>query len=372
MLFRRAFAAVLGGILACCTTTVLASEAPDPGATLTVPLSAGAIYPAEYNGDVRALPPIIVPSYFHLWNEFDAPPSQKPPAQSPSGPTQPDTNVALAAMPGTIANFAGLHFNQSFSGSQVGAGFPPDTNGDVGLDYYIQSVNDAWGIYDKTTGALVAGFTENQLWAGAGTGTQCDANNFGDPVVLYDAFADRWILTNFAFGVSGGNPAAPFYQCIAVSKTSDPVAGGWYLYAVRMDTGAVGAPPVNTLNDYGKFGLWTDCLYMGANGFLMPTGTFNGSIFASFDRAALYAGTALSSSNSSIGFISGSSAPYTMIPANLLGTQAASLPAAGTPEYFVVESNTAFAFDVRKFQHGATACGSGSSLSSASSVSQTS
>jgi len=359
MLFRRAFAAaVLGWILACVAMPMAGAAAPDPGATLTVPLNAGAIYPAEYDGDVRALPPILVPSYFHLWNEFEGPPSQKPPPQTPSGATQPDANVALAAMPGTIANFAGLYFNQSLSGSQVGAGWPPDTNGDVGLDYYIQSVNDAFGIYNKTTGALVAGFTENQLWAGAGTGTQCDANNFGDPVVLYDAFADRWILTNFAFGISGGNPVSPFYQCIAVSKTSDPVAGGWYLYAVRMDPGGAGAPPVGTLNDYGKFGLWTDCLYMGANGFLMPAGSFNGSVFASFDRSALYAGSPLSSSNSSIGFISGATAPYTMIPANILGTQVASQPAAGTPEYFVVESSTAYAFDVRKFQKGATSCGS--------------
>jgi len=188
-----------------------ADQAPDPGATPTVSLSGAAILPAHFDGDVRALPPIPDLNYFHMWNEFESPPNQKPPPPV-GGPSAPMSIIANAPMPAASANFAGLSFGQTVSGGQVGGGWPPDTNGDVGPTYYIQAVNDAWGIYSKANGALVAAFTENQLWSGAGTNTPCDAKNTGDPVVLYDALADRWILTNFAFAVSGGTPVAPFYQ----------------------------------------------------------------------------------------------------------------------------------------------------------------
>ena len=110
-------------------------------------------------------------------------------------------------------------------------------------------------------------------------GRSATPNSFGDPVVVYDQLANRWILTNFAF-ISFPGPG-PFYQCFAVSQTSDPVAGGWFLYAVRIDQGAV---PAGTLPDYGKFGHWNDgCLYMGANAFDI-NGAFSGNIFASFSK----------------------------------------------------------------------------------------
>jgi hypothetical protein len=370
---QRAFATCVFGLAALWSVIVqpVHAQAPSaPGSAMTVPVSESAIYPAEYNGDVRALPPpLMAPDSYYTPNEFEAPPNQKPHAQAPAAPQTPQ--LALAAMPAPTSNFAGMSFSTTFGGTQVGAGWPPDTNGDVGPTYYIQAVNTGYGIFSKATGALVAGFTENQLWSGAGTGTKCDTANRGDPIVLYDAQADRWILTNFAFSTAGGKPIGPFYQCFAVSKSGDPVAGGWYLYAVRMDSGATGAPPSGTLNDYGKFGLWTDCLYMGANGFTASTGSYAGAEFAAFDRTALFSGAALTSSNSSIGFISGTVA-FTMVPANILGSAAASLPPAGTAEYFVSESLSLFTFEVRKFQHGATACGATSTLSAATNVSQTS
>ncbi|HET9189132.1 MAG TPA: hypothetical protein VFN69_00995 [Rudaea sp.] len=276
-------------------------------------------------------------------------------------------------MPAPSANFAGLGFDENVTdgtpgGTTAGAGWPPDTNGDVGETVYIQAVNDAFAIYNKSTGARLAAFTEDWLWSGATTGTPCDNNNQGDPVVLYDAVAHRWILTNFAFAVDASfNPIKPFYQCFAVSKSNDPVSGGWWLYAVKMDTGAVGQPPDNTFNDYGKFGLWNDgCLYGGFNGFNNATGTYAGPIFASFNTANMYAGAALTGS---IGFISNSTL-FSMFPANLLGTSVGSMPPVGTSAYFVNESLVALRFEVRKFTPGAN-CGGGGTLGTATNVSQT-
>jgi hypothetical protein len=352
----------------------------------TVPLADTDIVPTEYNGDLRDLPQVTytTPRYLHMWNDFAEPRPSRPPVAATNEPTAPA--ISLAPMPASSKNFAGLGFNDSVTGGQAGAGWPPDTNGDVGPTVYIQAVNDAFGIFDKATGSRFPAFTEDQLWSVSGlpSSNPCFSNNQGDPVVLHDGLADRWILTNFGFATTTdtmGNtvPLAPFYQCIAVSKSADPVSGGWWFYAVPMDTGGSGKPPVNTFNDYGKFGVWTDCLYEGANGFNNSTGNYAGAIFAAFSRTAIFAGQALSSTNSSIGFIcTGTDAngvctgPFTMIPANLLGISAASQPPVGTPEYFVNESNSAFAFDVRKFVQGATMCGAGSMLGASTAVTQTS
>ncbi len=375
------FVRVVCSLLVVMTATVVMSFAPGQIAAQQLEIDAPAqgaastyampvVLPSEYNGDLRDLPytSYTVPHYFHMWNEFDEPEGVQP-AQLGAPVEDKPNNSPLAPMPAPSANFAGLGFDENVTGGTAGAGWPPDVNGDVGPTVYIQSVNDAYAVYNKATGARIAAFTEASLWSTASTGTVCDTDNEGDPVVLHDPLTDRWILTNFAFAFnSSGNEIAPFYQCFAVSKTSDPVTGGWYLYAVKMDTGGTGKPPANTLNDYGKFGVWTDCLYMGANGFNATSGSYVGAIFASFSKSDMYSGAPLTSS---IGFISTTNNPFTMIPSNLLGSSAASLPPTGTPNYFVSQSNAALNFEVRKFTAGAN-CGAGGTLSAATTVSQTS
>ena len=304
--------------------------------------------PSEFNGDVRNLSP-GPPRYLHIWNEYEEPPSHKPPPTNV--PERPAPVELDAPMPSPTHNFPGLSFTTPLGTDEAGAGWPPDTNGDVGPVYFIQAVNDAWGIFDKATGTLTAGFTENQLWAAAASGTPCDSDNFGDPVAIHDGLADRWVLTELRFrhSTASNNPIAPFYQCIAVSKTSDPVAGGWHLYAVQMDVGTPGAPPSHTFADYPKFGFWTDCLYMGANGFNNDTGhSTRDPIFAAFDRTRAVRGIA-TDVDEQFDRIHRRPDHLRSVPCQLLGTRATSLPPAGTAEYFVDESTTAYQFDVRKF-----------------------
>jgi len=245
-----------------------ASASSKPDKTLSVS-SAGAqdgefpvsaipkVAPAVFSGDVRDLPQVSQEEWNGL--EMEGPDNLKQFLPEAQGPHKDDPNISLAPMPAPIQNFPGLTRTDICTGGQCGAGTPPDPNGEVGPNNYIQAVNSAYAIYDKT-GVLQASFTENSLFSAGPTGTVCDTSSFGDPIVVYDAIADRWILSNFAFNLSGGNPVAPFFQCIAVSQTSNPVTGGYFLYAIRTDTGAAGQPPTNTLNDYPKFGIWTDCL----------------------------------------------------------------------------------------------------------------
>ncbi len=329
----------------------------------TVTTALPKVAPAEFNGDLgQAARGLVTPG----------PPRERVYRPRPLAPVLPKSEVpgniperaahaeiALkAAMPGPAQNFQGIASNDTCAGGQCGPAVPPDPNGEVGANHYIQAVNEAYGIFSKT-GTLLASFTEDRLWSG--TGTLCDGQSRGDPVVIYDALADRWILTHFAFGFSGNNTAAPYFQCIAVSKTGDPVAGGWWLYALRVDDASH-----PWLNDYGKFGIWTDCLYMSANEF-SGAGVFQGTLFASFSRADMYAGLPLTWS---LGFIANATTPFSMVPSHL-GGQAGAVVPAGTPNYFVSESQTLFAFEVRKFTAGPN-CGAGGTLGAPTVVAQTS
>lgn len=104
-------------------------------------------------------------------------PDAEPPSAPVAGPFDP--------APSPIANFAGLDF------STWGAGWPPDTVGDVGPTHFIQSVNNSVGIYNKSTGVEITAFTLDAFFSLGEYGNLCDTDNFGDPVILYDSFEDR-------------------------------------------------------------------------------------------------------------------------------------------------------------------------------------
>lgn len=301
----------------------------------------------EFNGDLRKLPVAgTATPAFKVMPRF-----KRLPRTNAGEPAQVQANIARAPMPSPIQNFSGL--------SNVDYAVPPDANGDVGPNHYIEGVNATYAVYNKSTGALLASFAEDAMWAG--TSSICNGKSMGDPIVLYDRQADRWILTHVAFGFdSSGWPVPPFYQCVAASKTSDPVTGGWWLWSFRMDSLVY-----NTLADYPKFGIWSDrCLYMSANGFNMYTGYFSGAMFAVFPLDKLEAGTTLTWG---LGILSSATDAFTMIPSNLLGT---ALPASGTPNYYVSESMDYYAFVVRRLTPNA-GCGGGT-LGSAVYVSQAS
>jgi hypothetical protein len=194
-------------------------------------------------------------------------------------PSRPVGNpVSLAPAPPPIGVFEGLdRFN-------FGAGSPPDTNGDAGPNNYIQTVNTSIGVFRKSDGFQQAAFTFNTFMSQGNFGNLCDTNNFGDPVVLYDTFEDRWIITDFAFLTDiSGNVLAPAFQCFAASMTGDPVSGGWNFYSIQIN---------DALNDYPKLGIWPDGLYMSANMFTFGAGSaFVTARAWAFNKAQMYAGS---------------------------------------------------------------------------------
>ena len=161
-------------------------------------------------------------------------------------------------------------------------GDPPDTNGVVGPNHYVQTVNGGIAIWDKSGALKQSPRYLNTLWASHPNtdGNSCATENDGDPVVLYDQLADRWFVTQFSlpnYG-DGSNPKAPSYQCVAVSQTGDPT-GAYYLYDFQYNA---------VINDYGKFGVWPDAYYASFNNFSAITS--QGANVCAYDRVAMLQG----------------------------------------------------------------------------------
>ena len=190
---------------------------------------------------------------------------------------------------------------------------PPDTNGDVGLNNYIQWVNLSFAIFDKAGRPLMGPMSGRTLWQTFGG--PCATRNDGDPIVLYDEAAGRWFMSQFALP---NYPRGPFYQCIAVSRTSDPT-GAWALYSYTF----------SKMNDYPKFGVWSDGYYMSINQF-SSTGAWAGEGVAAFNRAKMIAADPTAemvyfdmASNASLGG---------MLPADIDG---ATPPPSNAPEPYI-------------------------------------
>jgi len=157
----------------------------------------------------------------------------------------------------------------------VGQGFvPPDTNGDVGPANYVQTVNVAFRIWDKAGNPLTSVASLNTLFAPIGGA--CGSSEDGDPIVMYDQLADRWLISQFCTVANPNN-----HQLIAISKNGDP-AGSYYLYDFMM--------PNNKFNDYPHFGVWPDAYYMTDNQFNQAgTAFLQGGVFA-FNRTKMLTG----------------------------------------------------------------------------------
>ncbi|HWZ51689.1 MAG TPA: hypothetical protein VNW54_09520 [Granulicella sp.] len=142
-------------------------------------------------------------------------------------------------IPATSANFEGLSNQDNFNifGFRVN---PPDPNGAVGPNHYVEMINLVFGVYSKTGTLLLGPVDTGTLWAGFAIPDCTDPS--GDPIVLYDQFADRWLLTQFT------TRGPIYYDCVAISTTGDPT-GSYYRYAFSTDV---------NFPDYPKYGVWTD------------------------------------------------------------------------------------------------------------------
>jgi len=247
------------------------------------------VTPYVWYGDLRDLPAPVpwkpgdpvkeIPRRFYP--EPGAPSAPLPPAPGPdplllqqqnNGPTD-TTNDFITP-------------SRSFPGQGYTGVNPPDTNGDVGPGYYIQTINTSGGttvrIWDKAlpTPNVVTTFILDSL------GSANCASGLGDPVVLYDRLADRWLLSEFS---SSGNRL-----CVYISQTPDPVSGGWFAYNFQ-------AP---TFPDYPKYAVWPTDTNLGAGSYVVTANDGGPGVYA-LDRGNMLAGNAATFQRMSISNLPG-------------------------------------------------------------------
>jgi hypothetical protein len=205
----------------------------------------------------------------------------------------------------TYSGSSGMAFDGiAFTGSR-----PPDTVGDVGPNHYIQMANASFfSIWDKLGNQLAGPTLLESIWVanGGSAAGDCD-NGRGDPIVIYDDLADRWLISEFTFGND---------FCMYVSRGPDPVTDGWFVYEFT-------AP---NFPDYPQYGVWPDGYYVST--FESPRlGAY------AFDRAAMLVGDPATFQRFQVSALNGSASRVTrLLPADLDGTD---LPPDGTPNFFV-------------------------------------
>ncbi len=161
-------------------------------------------------------------------------------------PNESTTQIELNDVPPTVIDNLQLNLGkivtrsieQNFIGasSSESGYYPPDPTGAVGPNHYVHSVNSLVKIFSKN-GTLLVGPIALGTFLGFG-------GNSGDPIVMYDQLADRWLVSEFG-SISGGNSLA-----IGVSATSDPT-GAYNVYQYAFS----GFP------DYPHYAVWPDAYY---------------------------------------------------------------------------------------------------------------
>jgi hypothetical protein len=230
----------------------------------------------------------------------------------------------------TLSSFNIAGVGNYFNGPDGGftpATTPSDATGAVGTTEYLQWVDDSFAVFSKATGATLYGpVAGNTLWSGFGG--PCETDNDGQPTVNFDKLAQRWVVSQRAV-ISG----PPYYQCLAVSTTSD-ATGTWNRYSFQISD--FNAPWTN-LN--AKLGVWWDAYYMA---FDMYSGsTFEGTKFCALNRAKMLTGQGAGLQCIQLG-----NEYYSPIISDIDGAMA---PPYGTPAYFAADDLSYYALDFFKF-----------------------
>src|SRR6266851_2459098 len=209
------------------------------------------------------------------------------------------------------AGLATLTTVRNFDGISHTGWSSPDTNGAVGATQFVQWVNTQYAVYSKSTGAKIFGPAQGSTIF-SGFGGLCQTSNGGDIIAQYDKAAGRWIMSQRAV-----QPGGPFYQCVAVSATSD-ATGSWHRYAFVL---------TSNYPDYPKLGVWPDAYYITINQQNPTTFAWIGGLACALNRSAMLAGTAATAQCASL-----SSNAFSLLPSDLDG---ATPPPSGAPNYLL-------------------------------------
>jgi hypothetical protein len=149
---------------------------------------------------------------------------------------------------------------------------PPDTNGAVGRDKLMSTLNSNYVVQRKSDGKVLSKVTMDAFWAPLGT------RHPFDPRVLFDPYANRWLVS------AGADPVLPTSEILyGISETADP-QGSWHLYAIDAD------PENATFADFPTLGFDQSTVAIGINMFDKATQAYVRGRLIVLDYPSLRAG----------------------------------------------------------------------------------
>lgn len=258
----------------------------------------------------------------------------------PVAATGHDTPLQGSPDAASLVGLTALSTNSGLNIIGVGTGFGsftdtvsvPDTNGAAGPTQFVQFVNDSFEVFDKSNGnPLLGPMGGNTLWNALGA--TCSSAQHFDEIAQFDKLASRWVM------MMPAGTANPPTLCVAVSKTSDAVSGGWNLYAFPVPTSTSCNSTCGP--DYPKLAVWWDAYYLSYNedG---AGGAFKGAAACALDRNSMLAGSPATMQC----FMDTPTTFGALLPADVDGTTA---PPANSPEYFLDFNSVDHSLDLWQF-----------------------
>ncbi|HEY2082666.1 MAG TPA: hypothetical protein VGI88_07750 [Verrucomicrobiae bacterium] len=164
---------------------------------------------------------------------------------------------AFAALNVTIGqNFLGTAFqtnNQS--------GIPPDVNGAIGPQHFVELLNGSFAAYDRTDPTIVFRESDVDFWFNAGVSLASD-QAITDPRIIYDPLSQRWFASMVDFDANATDPTVEANDfLLAFSATSDPT-GDWVGFRFRADT-----TTNHAFADFPTLGVDSNAVYLSGNMF---------------------------------------------------------------------------------------------------------
>jgi hypothetical protein len=194
--------------------------------------------------------------------------------------------MLAAAAPAQIA----VHLGQNFPGSGNAQSYitPADGNGAIGPKYFVEFINGAFAVYNKTNGARVLRISDLKFWSNGGPGGNggglvfAPSDSVSDPRVIYDAASQRWFASQV--GYDGSVPDPTFdsnYYLLGVSDTADPT-GAWHVFSFLAD------PESGNFADFPTLGVDANAVYLAGDMFYAGNG-LSGTSLTMIPKADLLA-----------------------------------------------------------------------------------
>ena len=162
-------------------------------------------------------------------------------------------------------NFVGSD-NSNITGPDGFPLTPPDGNGAVGLNYFVEFVNGSFAVYNKSDGSGVVQISALKFWSNGGPGgngvggiTFASSDYVTDPRVIYDPASHRWFASQIDFDASAPDPSLESdYFLLGVSDTDDP-SGSWHVFSFLAVTGSV------QFADFPTLGVDANAVYLAGD-----------------------------------------------------------------------------------------------------------